>query len=67
MTKGPNNREYLDGVLGHLARNERAVIEPVLQKYRHVFHDDEVAEFKGTDLVEHKIVTARLHTASPMH
>jgi hypothetical protein len=57
VTKGTNNREYLDGVLGHLTRKERAVIEPVLQKYRHVFHDDEVAEFKGTDLVEHKIVT----------
>ena len=48
--------EYLDGVLGHLTRKERAVLEPVLRKYRHVFHD-ESAEFKGTDLVEHRIIT----------
>jgi len=33
------------------------VLEPVLRKYRHVFHDDESAEFKGTDLVEHRIIT----------
>ena len=48
--------EYLEGVLGHLTRKERAVLEPVLRKYRHVFHD-ESAEFKGTDLVEHRIIT----------
>jgi len=33
------------------------VLEPVLRKYRHVFNDDEAAEFKGTDLVEHRILT----------
>ena len=33
------------------------MLEPVLRKYRHVFHDDESAEFKGTDLVEHRIIT----------
>ena len=49
--------EYLDSVLGHLTRKERAVLGPVLRKYRHVFHDDESAEFKGTDLVEHRIIT----------
>jgi len=48
--------EYLEGVLGHLTRKERVVLEPVLRKYRHVFHDDETAEFKGTDLVEHGII-----------
>ena len=54
---GSRYSEYLEGVLGHLTRKERAVIEPVLRKYRHVFHDDETAEFKGTDLVEHRIIT----------
>jgi hypothetical protein len=29
-------------------------MEPVLKRYRHVFHD-ESDEFKGTDLVEHLI------------
>jgi hypothetical protein len=43
--------------LGHLTKKERAVLEPVLQKFRHVFHDYEDAEFKGTDLVEHRIIT----------
>ena len=33
------------------------MLEPVLRKYRHVFNDDEAAEFKGTDLVEHRILT----------
>ena len=49
--------EYLEGVLGHLTRKERVVLQPVLRKYRHVFHDDETAEFQGTDLVEHRIIT----------
>jgi len=50
-------REYLDSVLGLLTRKERAVIEPVLRKYRYVFHDEDHAEFKGTDLVEHRNIT----------
>ena len=50
-------REYLDSVLGHLTRKERAVMEPVRRHYRHVFHDKDEAEFKGTDLVEHRIIT----------
>jgi hypothetical protein len=32
-------------------------MEPVLSRYRHVFHLDENGPFKGTDLVEHQIVT----------
>jgi len=39
--------ECLEGVLGHHTRKERAVLEPVLRKYRHVFHDDKAAEFEG--------------------
>jgi len=50
-------RDYLDSVLGHLTRKERAVMEPVLRKYRHVFHDEDEADFEGTDLVEHRIIT----------
>jgi len=50
-------RQYLDSVLGNLTRKERAVVEPVLKKFRHVFHHDDEAEFKSTDLVEHRINT----------
>jgi hypothetical protein len=32
-------------------------MEPVLLKYRHVFHEDGSNDFQGTDLVEHIIVT----------
>ena len=48
--------EYLEGVLGHFTGKETAVLKPVLRKYRHVFHDDETAEFQGTDLVEYRII-----------
>jgi len=32
------------------------VIEPVLMKYAHVFHDEESNDFKDTDVIEHQIV-----------
>jgi hypothetical protein len=32
-------------------------MEPLLTKYRHVFHQENSYDFKGTDLVEHRIVT----------
>jgi hypothetical protein len=48
---------YLDGVLGHLPEKERAVMEPVLRRFRHVFHDEASSKFEGTDLVEHRIIT----------
>ena len=38
-------RDYLDSVLRHLTRKERAVMEPVLRQYRHVFHDEDEAKF----------------------
>jgi hypothetical protein len=50
-------RRYLDSTLGHLSNRERAVMEPVLTKCMNVFHDDESNQFKGTDLIEHRIVT----------
>ena len=55
-------RDYLDSVLGHLTRKERAVMEPVLRQYRHVFHDEDGADFEGTDLVEHRIITGEAQT-----
>jgi hypothetical protein len=50
-------REYLRGALSHLNPQEKEVMDPVLLKYRTVFHDAEDRHFKGTDLVEHRIFT----------
>ena len=36
---------------------ERAVMEPILIKYRRIFHEESSNDFRGTNLVEHKIVT----------
>jgi hypothetical protein len=32
-------------------------MEPILLKYRRVFHDDVCNDFRGTDVIEHRIVT----------
>jgi hypothetical protein len=53
----PEFRKYLDGKLSHLSPSERAVIEPVLVKYQGIFYVEGSNDFKGTDLVEHRIVT----------
>jgi len=50
-------RDYLREVLGHLPEHERAVMEPVLCKYKRVFHMNEDSPFQGTDLVEHRVIT----------
>jgi hypothetical protein len=50
-------QQYLRDRLGHLNPEERPVLEPVLVKYRHVFHREGSNEFRGTDLAEHKIIT----------
>jgi hypothetical protein len=50
-------RQYVRDKLGHLTPKERSVMEPVLMKYKHVFHQEGSNDFKGTDLVEHRIVT----------
>jgi len=50
-------RDYVNQVLGHLPKQDREVMEPVLIKCRHVFHLYEDSPFPGTDLVEHMIVT----------
>ena len=50
-------KEYLQDKLGQLSQAERSVMEPILIKYRHIFHEEGSNEFRGTDLVKHKIVT----------
>jgi hypothetical protein len=50
-------RRYLHDVIGRLSIEEKGVLEPVLSRYNHVFHLDENSPFKGTELVEHQIVT----------
>ena len=48
--------KFLKGKLDHLPLNERRLIEPVLVKYAHVFHDEEANDFKGTDVIQHDIL-----------
>jgi hypothetical protein len=50
-------KQYLQDKLGHLSQAERSVMEPILIKYRPMFHEEGSNDFRGTDLVEHKIVT----------
>lgn len=45
-------RQYLKNKLGYLSREERSVLEPVLMKYTHIFHEE-----GSTDFAEHRIVT----------
>jgi len=48
-------QKLLKGKLNHLPPHERQLIEPVLAKYAHVFHDEELNDFKATNVVENKI------------
>jgi hypothetical protein len=48
--------KLLQGKLDHLPQEERQLIEPVLRKYAHVFHDEETNDFKATDVIEHEIL-----------
>jgi hypothetical protein len=43
--------------LGQLSREEREVIEPVLLRYWNIFHVQGTNDSKGTDLIEHRIIT----------
>jgi len=47
-------QKLLKGKLDHLPPHERQLIEPVLVKYAHVFHD-EINDFKATNVVEYEI------------
>jgi hypothetical protein len=40
-----------------LIQADKELIEPVLLKYSHIFHDEGTNDFKGTDLLEHQIIT----------
>ena len=53
-------KEYLQDTLGHLSQEERSVMEPILIKYRHIFHEEGSNDFRGTDVVENKIVTGNV-------
>jgi hypothetical protein len=41
--------------LDYLTEKERQVIETLLFKHAHVFHDEETNDFPGTNIVEHRI------------
>jgi len=41
--------------LDHLPQEERRLIETVVLKYAHVFHDEDTNDFKATAVVEHEI------------
>jgi hypothetical protein len=53
VVKGFN--EYIRGKLAHLNDRERYILEPVLQRYRHLFHGLESHELGCTYQVEHTI------------
>jgi hypothetical protein len=55
VVEDTNCEQYLQDKLGHLSQEERSVIEPVLRKYRHIFHVEGRNDFTGTDLIEHRI------------
>ena len=48
-------QKLLSGKLDRLTLEDKQQIEHVLQKYAHVFHDEETNDFKGTNVVEHEI------------
>jgi hypothetical protein len=59
FTRRANSRLYyklLKGKLDHLDSKEKGLIEPVLKRFAHVFHDEETNDFKSTTLVEHQII-----------
>ena len=48
-------RKLLNGKLDHLNQEDRELIELILLKYAHVFHDEKTNDFKGTNIIEHEI------------
>jgi hypothetical protein len=50
-------RSYIQEALSHLSGNEKQVMETVLLKYGHVFHNESDGKFPGTNVIEHRIVT----------
>jgi hypothetical protein len=58
--------KLLQGKLDHLLQEEKNLIEPVLVKYAHVFHDDETNDFRGMDMVEHQILVENVQPMAPV-
>jgi hypothetical protein len=50
-------KKFVAEKLAHLTPRDRSVLEPVLFRFGHVFHEEGSNDFKGTDLVEHQIIT----------
>jgi len=48
--------KILGGKLDHLPPEGRQKMEPMLQKYAYVFHDEETNDFKSTNVMEHQIL-----------
>ena len=49
-------QKLLSGKLDHLTVEDKQQIEPVLQKYAHVFHDEDTNDFTGTNVIKHQIL-----------
>ena len=49
-------QKLLQGKLDHLPPEDRQILEPVLLKYAHVFHDEATNDFKGTNVTELEIL-----------
>jgi len=48
-------QKLLSGKLEHLTLEDKQQIEPLIQKYVHVFCDEDKNDFKRTNAVEHQI------------
>jgi hypothetical protein len=48
---------YVREVTSHLSGEAKLVMENVLLKYAHVFHDESEGKIPGTDVIEHRIMT----------
>ena len=48
-------QKLLKGKVEHLPRKGRQLLEPVLWKYAHLFHNEETKYFTATDIVEHHV------------
>jgi len=48
--------KLLRNKLDHLSQEEWHLLEPVLLKYSHAFHDEETNDFKNTDIIEPQIL-----------
>jgi hypothetical protein len=48
-------RKLLPGKLKHLSPEDRRHIEPILEKYVQLFHDENENDFNITNVIEHHI------------